>query len=148
VILYLDSSSLVKRYVTEPGSLHVERALSVAYKVATATISRAEVVAALAMGVRVGIATRQDAESARQLFRTEWPHFVRLPVSEAVIERACDFAWLHGLRGYDSVQLATAVDWQESMDSPVALATFDRNLWKAAARVGLEPYPPDLPGIR
>lgn len=110
MILYLDSSSLVKRYVTEPGSLDVERALSVAYEAGTATISRAEVVAAFAMGVRAGIATREDAESARQLFRTEWPHFVRLPVPEEVIGRACDFAWLHGLRGYDSVQLATAVN--------------------------------------
>lgn len=148
MILYLDSSSLVKRYVTEPGSPHVERALAVAHKAATATISRAEVVAAFAMGVRVGIATREDAESARQLFRTEWPHFVKLPVPEEVIGRACDFAWLHGLRGYDSVQLATAVNWQESMDAPVVMATFDRSLWKAAARAGLEPYPPDLLEIR
>ncbi|HEX4960875.1 MAG TPA: type II toxin-antitoxin system VapC family toxin [Thermoanaerobaculia bacterium] len=144
MIFYLDSSSLVKRYVAEPGAPLVERALAVAHVAATATISRVEVVAAFAKGVRFGVTTKEDAESARQLFRVEWPHFVRLRVTEAVMERACDFAWMYGLRGYDSIQLATAANWQESLDMPVAMATFDRNLWKASARAGLEPYPPDL----
>ena len=56
-------------------------------------------------------------------------------------------AWTYGLRGYDSVQLAAAVMWQATLDTPVFMATFDLRLWETAARAGLEPYPTDLPRL-
>jgi predicted nucleic acid-binding protein len=51
MILYLDASSLVKRYVAEPGSTEVGDAISSADVVGTARISRPEVAAALANGL-------------------------------------------------------------------------------------------------
>jgi hypothetical protein len=42
---------------------------------------------------------------------------------------------------------AAADIWRESLDVPVSLATFDLKLWKAAAAVGLVPYPQDLPEL-
>lgn len=71
-----------------------------------------------------------------------------IDLTDAVIDRACDLAWSYGLRGYDSVQLAAALSWQEDWDVPLTLATFDSQLWEAAARVGLERYPHELPGTR
>ena len=52
MILYLDASALVKRYVAEPGSVEVNEAISRAEVTGTALISRAEVAAALAKAVR------------------------------------------------------------------------------------------------
>ena len=52
MILYLDASALVKRYVAEPGSAEVSEAISRAEAIGTALISRAEVAAALAKAVR------------------------------------------------------------------------------------------------
>lgn len=49
MILYLDASALVKRYVAEIGSAELSRMLSRAATVGTAVISRAEVAAALAI---------------------------------------------------------------------------------------------------
>jgi hypothetical protein len=37
--------------------------------------------------------------------------------------------------------------WQETLDVPVTMATFDLRLWEAANRAGLEPYPSDLPQL-
>ena len=45
MILYLDSSALVKRYVDEPGSAVVGEAISRAAIIGTGLISRAEVAA-------------------------------------------------------------------------------------------------------
>jgi predicted nucleic acid-binding protein len=61
--------------------------------------------------------------------------------TEALVERAEGLAWEHGLRGYDAVQLASALSWQESVGEEVLLATFDQQLWEAAKRAGLKPWP-------
>jgi hypothetical protein len=55
-------------------------------------------------------------------------------------------AWEHGLRGYDAVQLASALSWQESVGEEIVLATFDQQLWEAAKRTGLKAWPDQLPG--
>lgn len=147
MILYLDASALVKRYVSEPGSDEVLRGIGEAEAVGTATISRAEIAAALAKAARLGLLSREEALLAHQTFRQEWPDFIRLPVSEWVLDRAADLAWDQGLRGYDAVQLAVAVSWQDALETPVSFATFDRQLWTASSRVGLAAFPDDLPAL-
>lgn len=54
MLLYLDASALVKRYVMETGSKTVMKITGAADIVATSILSRAEVVAALCKAIRVG----------------------------------------------------------------------------------------------
>jgi uncharacterized protein len=147
MICYLDSSALVKVFLKEPGAPEIKQLMDEAHAIGTVAVSRAEVVAAFQKAVRAGITPSDEAVAARHRFRTEWPGYFRLPVSDLLVERACDLSWAYGLRGYDSVQLAAAVMWQETLDLPVVMATFDLRLWEAAARAGLEPYPQDLPRL-
>lgn len=146
MIPYLDASTLVKRYVTEPGSKELIALTSQAPAVATALISRAEVAAAFARAVRLGVLDDSDGRRAQRRFAREWPDFVRVPVTEALVARAETLAWEHGLRGYDAVQLAAALTWQDSIGQDVILATFDRELWQASPRAGLQVWPEKLPG--
>lgn len=145
MILYLDSSALVKRFVIEAGSPEVEAAIAEAAVAGTGIVSRAEIAAALAKAVRMGALTRDHAETALRKFRSQWPDFVRVQLTESVVARADRLAWEHNLRGYDSVHLASAILWQEAMDAPVTLATFDAHLWQAALEQGLEVFPATLP---
>lgn len=147
MILYLDASALVKRYITEPGSVEVARAITDAEVVGTSLISRAETVAALAKAVRVGVLTHEAATSAAQVFRNEWPSLVRVQMTEPLVARAGTLAWELGLRGYDAVHLASALLWHAGMDQEVILATFDQQLWQAAGQRGLIAFPEDLPGM-
>jgi hypothetical protein len=48
------------------------------------------------------------------------------------------------LRGYDAVQLASAVTWQESVGAAITLATFDRQLWDAGKQMGIHVWPKTL----
>jgi predicted nucleic acid-binding protein len=148
LICYLDSSALVKRYLTEPGSLQIREIIENAEALGTVVISRAEIVAALGKAVRLGALTREIAEEARRALQIDWRDFARIAVSEYLVDRASDLAWTYGLRGYDSVQLAAAVIWQDELGLPLTLATFDGQLWDAASRVGLGVYPADSPRIR
>jgi uncharacterized protein len=147
MILYLDSSSLVKCYIREPGSDEVLKEIEEAEAVGTSIISLAEVSAALAKAVRLGLLPKEAGESAHKVFRREWPDLVRLPVNEAALERAADLCWSSGLRGYDAVQLAAAVSWQEALEERVTFSTFDRHLWTASGAAGLVPCPANLRGL-
>ena len=147
MILYLDASALVKRYVAETGSAEVSRAIAEASTVGTALITRAEVAAALARAARVGALTEEEAQAAVGVFRAEWPDLVRVQVTEVVVARADGLAWEHSLRGYDAVHLAAASLWQDALGELVTFATFDRRLWAAAEQVGLIPHPADLPAL-
>lgn len=147
MILYLDASALVKRYVSELGTPQVAGAIAGAEAVGTSLISRAETAAALAKAVRTGTLIRAEAASVLQVFRSEWPNLVRVQATEMLVARADGLAWELGLRGYDAVHLASALLWQDSMSEQVVMATFDRQLWEAARGRGLVSFPDDLPGM-
>ncbi len=144
MILYLDTSALIKRYIREDGSDEVEKRVQKAAVIGSATITRAEVAAAFAKAVRIGLIKRETAQRDLETFRQDWADYERLDVNEVVVARADALAWQHGLRGYDAVQLATALMWHETLESDVTFATYDKELWSMARLVGLEPFPPDL----
>jgi uncharacterized protein len=144
VILYLDTSALVKRYISELGTTEVNSAIQLAEHIGTSVITRAETSAALSKSIRVGSVTSEVATAALHKFREEWTSLIRLQATELLITKADALAWDLGLRGYDAVHLASAVIWQEHMEEPVVLATFDRQLWKAAKIYGLGRFPEDI----
>lgn len=146
MIAYLDASALVKRHLVERGSRETIALTSESEMTATSTVSRAEVAAALAKAVRTGAVTQDAARTAQRGFAGDWPDLVRVPVTEALVERAEGLAWEHGLGGYDAVQLASALAWQESVGEEIALATFDQHLWEAAKRTGLRVWPKQVSG--
>lgn len=144
MIVYFDSSALVKRYIAEPASAQVESLVAEAGIAATSLITRAEVAAALARAVRMNWLTHDVAARALKAFQQHWSVLFRLNIRETTIERAEGLAWEQGLRGYDAVHLASALLWQSGLSQSVTLATFDRQLWDAAQLVGLEVWPETL----
>jgi len=147
MILYLDASALVKRYVSEFGSDMVNDATGEADLVGTALISRAEASAAFAKAVRMGALKHAEGLKCLHAFRKDWRDLVRVQLTENAMSRADTFAWEHNLRGYDAVHLAAASLWQETMGDQVTMATFDQTLWEATEKVGLVPFPADLPAL-
>ena len=145
MIVYLDASALVKRYVAEAGSPEVEALINEAQAIGTAVISRAEVAAALARAARSGLVTSEAATKALQAFNADWEHLVRLQLGEPLAARAAALAWEHGLRGYDAVHLASALAWSESLGETLAVATYDRELWRGARAGGLSAWPAAMP---
>jgi hypothetical protein len=144
MILYFDSSALVKRYLHEARSAEVERVFIQAEQTGTAMISRAEVSAALAKAVRMNWVAHADAIKGLTEFQSQWKTIFRLHIREITVERADALAWKYSLRGYDAIHLACAMLWQESISSLVTLATFDEPLWAAAQSAGMAAWPEAL----
>jgi uncharacterized protein len=141
MIVYLDASALVKRYVVEVESAQVVTLIEGARMTGTAVLCRAEVAAALAKAVRVGLVSREAALKALEAFNADWEYLIRLHFGEPFAARAAMLAWEHGLRGYDAVHLASALAWRETLGEPVTVATYDRGLWRGAQAAGLSPWP-------
>jgi predicted nucleic acid-binding protein len=140
-MLYLDTSALVKKYVDEPHAEAVRQLISRQPMVAISIISRAEGAAAFSKAARIGSLTLAAAEACRIEFRREWKNYIRIRVTEALVARADELAWTFQLRGYDAVQLAAALEWQDRLGEPVTFATFDELLWQTADTVGLDCFP-------
>ena len=145
MIVYLDASALVKRYVADAGSAEVEALVREARLAGTVIVSRAEVAAGLARAMRTRLVTSEVASKAREAFQADWESMVRVQVGEPLAARAAALAWDHGLRGYDAVHLAAALVWRETLDEPVTVATYDRELWRGAQASGLVPWPAEMP---
>lgn len=143
--LYLDSSALVKRYIRESGSDDVADSVTAASFVGISVIGRAEVEAALAMAVRLGVIAPAGGGSAREALAAHWDSLVRIAVTEALAARAGSVAWRHGLRGYDSVHLASALTWRDGTGESVTVATYDQGLHRACAAEGFTLIPGALP---
>jgi predicted nucleic acid-binding protein len=147
LIACLDSSALVKLYVAEVGSEIVSALVDASDVVATAGISRVEVIAGIAKASRLGNLAPEDAAKARDQFESEWPDLLQVPTDEALVRRAAALAWDLQLRGYDAVQLASAITLQDLLGEPVGFVTFDRRLWLAAKQVEVSALPEDLPAL-
>jgi predicted nucleic acid-binding protein len=145
MIVYLDASALVKRYVAEAGSAEVVELIGQAEAVGTAVISRAEVAAALAKASRIQVLARDDAVSVLKVFNSDWESLVRLQMTEGLVSRAASLAWDYGLRGYDTVHLASALSWQDMLGAAITVASYDRQLWQAVKANGLTAWPESLP---
>ena len=141
MILYLDASALVKRYIIEPGSDQVNAWIAAADAVVTGLITRTEVAAAICRAGRMEMIDPTEVWQAVDHLRTEWESLERLPITEATVARGDLLACEYGLRGYDAVHLATAILWQESLGDPVTIATYDTQLRVAAKRMGMAVLP-------
>jgi len=141
MILYLDASALVKRYIQEKASLDINAWIKAADMVVTGLITRVEVAAAIARAGRMTLITPDETLAALRQFRSEWESFHRLPIAENTVVRGDGLAVEHNLRGYDATHLACALIWQETLGMSVILASFDSQLIEAARAVQMAHLP-------
>lgn len=136
MILYLDTSALVKLYVEEEGSAEARSAVEAADAVATSRVAYAEAHAAFAAAARLGRITAAERAAVAANFRVDWRSYVVVEVSQPVVELAADLAADYELRGFDAIHLASALLLQQRAGKPVRFLAWDRRLAAAAARLG------------
>jgi len=85
-------------------------------------------------------ADAEALDAARQRLREHWSHYVVVEVTQALVERAGDYADTFALRGYDSVQLAAARTVQEAGREDLRFACYDARLRKAAKVLGMSVF--------
>ena len=138
MILYLDTSALVKLYAKEAGSAEVRQAVASAGQIATSLIAYVETRSALARKYRLDRVDGVALQRHKREFERDWAQLNRLPLDATTVRRAAELAEQHRLRAYDAVHLATADLLQAAVRAPIAFACFDNALNEAALRLGLK----------
>ena len=133
MILYLDTSSLLKLYLEEPGTKEVRFRLERADVVATSVIAYPEAHAALARRRREGALTKGEFNAVAEDFRDTWYRFLAVILSTPVYTRAGNFAVTYSLRGMDGIHLASCVELSKNGDR-VEFLSHDIRLMRAASK--------------
>jgi uncharacterized protein len=143
-IYFVDSSALVKRYISEVGSTWVLELFDPAaeHEIFIAAITGVEIVAAIARRARNGSISASDAAIVCNQFRNDLlTDYQVVEIGEKVISSGMKLAETRGLRGYDAVQLAAGWAINEMcIASGLPIMTFvsaDKELNLAATQEGL-----------
>lgn len=141
MLLFCDTSALVKLLIDEPDSAQIHQATERAGVIAACRITWAEAMAAMARRQRDDPTSAEDIEQARQRLIRLWSSFTIVEVSQQLVEVAGRYADGFALRAYDSVQLAAAHTLHLTSEQPVTFACYDRRLNQAARLLQLEVLP-------
>jgi predicted nucleic acid-binding protein len=139
LILYLETSNLVKLYVREKDSDAVRESVKGAEAVATSVLSYAEARAAFARKLREKGISEEAHKAVKGTLDRDWPSYFVLNVSAGTARSAGDLAEKHMLRGFDALHLAAAVELRTAGVSGLRFSTADTRLRDAARLEGFEP---------
>lgn len=142
MIVYLDTSALLKLIVEEPGSDVMLAVAAESPVAASCLLTRIEGRAALGRMGADGRLSRGDLKLAVDRFEDLWSELSVVRVDERLADEAVALCDRRRLRGYDAVQLAAAR--RLLSDEPVVFACFDADLRAAAAAEGFALSPPEL----
>jgi uncharacterized protein len=137
LILFADTSALVKLYVVERGSAEVQAAVGRCSALAVTRITWVEMMSAFARRAREQSVAAEKLNTCRTRLTADWPQFFVLELTPALAHQAGELAETFGLRAYDSVQLAAVQALQLQQADEVHFACFDSRLRKAAAVLGV-----------
>jgi predicted nucleic acid-binding protein len=142
---FFDSSAVVKNYVQETGTNWVKAIFnSTATKIIyVASITRVEVISAFTRRVKGKTLSAKDANIVSQQFKNDFAGDLRvLEITPDLLDEAVALTETHALRGYDAIQLASAVELSKEIVSlklgTLIFVSADNELNSAAQAEGLK----------
>lgn len=141
MILYLDTSAWVKLYVREIGSKELRAYTAKAETMAASVVAYPEARAAFARLKAQCLSIEAKHQQRLAQLNLDWENMLRIELVPAVVRTAGDLAEVYGLRGFDSIHLASALWLKEKTSTPLSFAVFDQRLRAAAERAGLAVVP-------
>ena len=143
MILYLDTSALVKRYFYEPYSDDIISRWKSATQIVTSFVAYAETMASMYRKKRESDLADTLICKIADSFHHDWESFIRVEVNDKLngyIDRVVE---KYPLRGFDAIHLASAIVIHERLSEDFVFACFDDRLASAAQSEGLETFPPE-----
>ena len=141
MILYLDTSALVKRYFREQFSDEIVQRWQSAAQIVTSSVTYAETMASIYRKKREAVLSDPPLRDLVGLFHLDWQSFIRVEVTDELngyIDRAVEN---YPLRGFDAIHLASALTVHEKLPDDFLFACFDGKLAQAARTEGMQTFP-------
>jgi predicted nucleic acid-binding protein len=138
VTYWFDSSALVKRYVQETGTAWVQALFGRGDDICIAALAGVELIAALTRRANRGEITATDLATAVGAYRADGADYWVAAVDPLLV-LAEALAARHGLRAYDAVQLAGALEVRRRLQTTAAPGpTFVSSDYQLLVAAGVE----------
>ena len=145
MILYLDTSALLKKYFKEKGSDDVVSMWKKTSAIVTSTVAYAETLASVCRKRReTGEIGQGPCKTILSSFHKDWQSFIHVDVTNSLNEIIDKLTITHPLRGFDAIHLASALIVYEKIQESFLFVCYDKKLIKAAREEGLHTFPENL----
>jgi uncharacterized protein len=141
MILYLDTSALVKRYFLEEQSNELLSSWAQAELIVTSSVAYAETVASFFRKKRESALEEDIIQQVVDAFLLDWKSFFRVEVTDELNEIVLRIVKSYPLRGFDAIHLAAAVLIRRSLTDDFLFSCFDQRLAQAAREEGFATFP-------
>lgn len=128
--LFIDTSSLFKKYVDESGGEAFEKLLSKASEIAISPITWIEINAAIERCLRTSALTPEKANWLRTEVKKDFAYFFLVLWNENLENRAVQLIRQNVLKTMDAVQLASGI-----LSEAELFVTSDHQLYRAAKKI-------------
>jgi len=139
---FFDTSGLVKKYIRELGTNWVMQTLNPSrnHRIYVAPTTCVELHATLKRR-ELDVTMMKSADVREELQYDLLKRFYAVPVTDTLLSMGCDIAWKYALRGYDAIQLASALSiaagyTRPARKTPVTFVSADPELLGAAHSEG------------
>ncbi len=129
---YLDTSALVKRFVSEAGTSEVRSLLTKGEPVASATIAYVELYSGLTRRHREGGLSQLQYRRACRHLERDWMALIKVELGDDILSSARTLIQRYALRAFDAIHLASALGLQAAVNEPVTFMASDARLLRAA----------------
>jgi uncharacterized protein len=143
MILYLDTSALVKRYFHESYSAEVISKWKDADEIITSSAAYAETIASIYRKKRDADISDKVINKVMGLFQADWQSFIRVEVTDELNDYINKAVKKHPLRGFDAIHLASCLMVNERLPENLLFVCFNKKLTHSAHLEGLETFPQD-----
>lgn len=137
MIIYCDTSALIKRYVFEEGTKEVDALWEESFSIATSVVAFAETMSAFSRKLREGVFSTKEFREAASDFKEDFHSLILISVDHRLNQSIESLLMRHPLRGFDAIHLASALVFKELKNSDIRFVCFDRSLNEAALLEGL-----------
>ena len=131
-MIYWDTSALVKQFLAEVGTAEVLGLRTQDLPHATSMITYSETFSALRRRARERFLSAARYRTAIDLFKRDWPAFVRVQLDEEIIMLSAKLIERHPLRTLDAIHLASVLQLQQLVGEPSLFVSSDSQLLQAA----------------
>jgi predicted nucleic acid-binding protein len=141
MILYLDTSALLKKYFRETGSDEVIARWKDATGIVTSSVAYAEALASIHRKKRDLKFNNDIFKKIIHLFRRDWNSLIRVDVTDELNDWIDKMVSHYPLRGFDAIHLASALIVHDRLPEKFLFACYDNKLLQAAQSAGLQTLP-------
>lgn len=132
MILYLDTSAILKRYFQESFSEEVSAKWKQSEMIVTSSVAYAETMATISRKQKEADIDNKVIQKTIQAFQMDWSGFIRVEVTDDLNEYINNVLQKHPLRGFDAIHLASALVIYEKFPRTFFFACFDQRLNQTA----------------